>query len=124
MSGIGLLNEKPLHASLKEWYAQPGDRFEVPLDGYIIDIVRDDLLVEIQTANLGSIKAKLDDLVRSHRIRLVYPQAQEKRIVKLAKRGKGRCVGNPTRPAPHIPTVLPSRKLDSLGKILPSLLRR
>jgi hypothetical protein len=32
MSGIGLLNEKPLHASLKEWYAQPGDRFEEPAD--------------------------------------------------------------------------------------------
>ena len=29
MSGIGLLNEKPLHASLKQWYAQPGDQFEV-----------------------------------------------------------------------------------------------
>ena len=23
MSGIGLLNEKPLHASLKQWYARP-----------------------------------------------------------------------------------------------------
>ncbi len=37
MSGIGLLNEKPLHASLKEWYAQPGDQFEVPVDGFVID---------------------------------------------------------------------------------------
>jgi len=27
MSGIGLLNEKPLHASLKQWYARPGVRF-------------------------------------------------------------------------------------------------
>jgi hypothetical protein len=32
MSGIGLLNEKPLHASLKQWYARPGDRFEVPVE--------------------------------------------------------------------------------------------
>src|SRR5262245_62323945 len=32
-SRIGLLNEKPLHAALKAWYAQPGDQFEVPLDG-------------------------------------------------------------------------------------------
>jgi Mn-dependent DtxR family transcriptional regulator len=28
VSGIGLLNEKPLHASLKQWYAQPGDLAE------------------------------------------------------------------------------------------------
>ena len=56
MSGIGLLNEKPLHASLKEWCAQPGDQFEVAVDGFVIDIVRDDLLLEIQTGNLASIK--------------------------------------------------------------------
>ena len=33
--GIGLLNEKPLHAALKEWYAQPEDRFEVSVDGFV-----------------------------------------------------------------------------------------
>ena len=53
MSGIGLLNEKPLHASLKQWYARPGDRFEVAVDGFVIDIVRDDLLIEIQTRNFA-----------------------------------------------------------------------
>lgn len=42
VSGIGLLNEKSLHASLKQWYAQPGDRFEVAVDGFVIDIVRND----------------------------------------------------------------------------------
>ena len=85
MSGIGLLNEKPLHASLKQWYAQPGDRFEVAVEGFVIDIVRDDLLLEIQTGNFASIKSKLTNLVRSHRIRLIYPIAQEKWIVQLAK---------------------------------------
>ena len=85
MSDVGLLNEKSLHASLKEWYAQPGDQFKVAVDGFVIDIVRDDLLLEIQTSNFVSIKSKLKDLVGVHRIRLVYPIAQEKWIVKLAK---------------------------------------
>jgi hypothetical protein len=85
MSGIGLLNEKPLHASLKEWHAQPEDQFEVAVDGFVIDIVRDDLLLEIQTGNLASIKSKLTNLARSRRIRLIYPIAQEKLILKLAK---------------------------------------
>lgn len=85
MSGIGLLNEKPLHASLKEWYSRPEDQFEVAVDGYVVDIVRDDLLVEIQTGNLASIKAKLNILAGSHRTRLILPVAQEKWIVKLAK---------------------------------------
>ena len=87
MPGIGLLNEKPLHASLKEWYAQPEDQIETTVDGYVIDIVRDDLLLEIQTGNFSSIKTKLMNLMRSHQIRLIYPIAQEKWIVKLAKDG-------------------------------------
>ena len=84
MSGIGLLNEKPLHASLKQWYARPGDRFEVPVDGFVIDIVRDDVLIEIQTRNFSSIKSKLNKLARTHRVRLIYPIVQEKWIVRLA----------------------------------------
>src|SRR6185369_12094210 len=87
MSGIGLLNEKPLHASLKQWYARPGDRFEVPVDGFVIDIVRDDLLIEIQTGNFSAIKSKLHRLTRTHQVRLIYPIVQEKWIVRLPANG-------------------------------------
>lgn len=83
MSGVGLLNEKALHASLKSWYTQPGDQIEVKVDGYVIDIVQKDLLVEIQTGNFASIKTKLKKLLDSHRVRLIYPLALEKWIVKL-----------------------------------------
>ena len=85
LSSIGLLNEKPLHASLKGWYAQPGDQIETVVDGYVIDIVRDGQLLEIQTGNFSSIKSKLAALVHSHKIRLIYPIPQEKWIVKLSK---------------------------------------
>ena len=89
MSGIGLLNEKPLHASLKQWYARPGDRLEVAVDGFVIDIVRDDLLIEIQTRNFASIKSKLTKLVHSHQVRLIYPIVQEKWIVRSATDDRG-----------------------------------
>ena len=79
------MNEKPLHASLKQWYARPGDRFEVPVDGFVIDIVRDDLLIEIQTRNFASINSKLCKLARSYEVRLVYPVVQEKWIIRLAR---------------------------------------
>ena len=92
MSGIGLLNEKPLHASLKQWYARPGDRFEVAVGGFVIDIVRDDLLIEIQTGNFASIKSKLTNLVRSHQVRLIYPIVQEKWIVRSATDDSGRAI--------------------------------
>ena len=84
MSAIGLLNEKPLHASLKQWYARPGDQFEVPVDGFVIDIVREDLLIEIQTRNLAAINSKLTRLTRSHQVRLIYPIVKEKWIVRSA----------------------------------------
>lgn len=84
-SQIGLLNEKPLHAVLKEWYAQPDDRLEVPVDGYVVDIERDSLLIEIQTRNFSAIKDKLTALAASHPLRLVYPIAQEKWILSLPK---------------------------------------
>ena len=82
---ISTLNEKPLHAALKRWYARPDDQFEVPVDGFIIDIVRDDLLIEIQTRNFAAIKRKLTRLTEHHPVRLVYPIAHEKWIVKLAQ---------------------------------------
>jgi hypothetical protein len=89
-SGIGLLNEGTLHAGLKDWYAQPGDRFEVPVDGYVVDIVRGELLIEIQTGSFFPLKRKLRDLAERHAVRLVCPIAHEKWIVKLPrdKRGK------------------------------------
>ena len=84
---IGTLNEKPLHAALKEWYAQPDDRFEVSVDGFVVDIVRGDLLVEVQTGSFSGIKHKLAVLAARHPVRLVYPVAREKWIVKLAGDG-------------------------------------
>ncbi len=85
--GIGLLNEKPLHAALKKWYARPDSRFEVPLDGYIVDLVQDNLVVEFQTRNFAAAKQKFFDLTLRHPVRLVYPIAQEKWIVKQATDG-------------------------------------
>ena len=85
---ISTLNEKPLHAALKQWYARPNDRFEVPVDGYIIDLVQGDLLVEVQTQNFAAIKHKLTRLTAHHPVRLVYPIAREKWIIKLAKDGR------------------------------------
>jgi len=87
---IGTLNEKPLHAALKEWYAEAGDRFEERVGGYVVDIVRKNLLIEIQTGAFFPIRRKLDCLSKDHRVRLVYPIAEEKWIVKRAKGKRGK----------------------------------
>ncbi len=77
------INEKDLHSAIKRWYSEPGDRFEEPVDGSCIDIVRGDLLIEIQTGNFSAIKRKLHKLVGKHPVRLVYPVPFEKWIVRL-----------------------------------------
>jgi hypothetical protein len=82
-SKIGTLNEKPLHEALKRWYAQPGDLFEVPVDGFVADIMRGDLIIEIQTKNFSAIKRKLEKLLVDHPVRLVYPIPRTKWITKL-----------------------------------------
>jgi|SRR5215213_71686 len=115
MSGIGVLNEKPLHASLKQWYARPGDRFEVAVDGFVIDIVRNDLLIEIQTGHFAAIKSKLTKLAHSHRVRLIYPIVQEKWIVGGVTRRKSPKRGRPEdlfREMVSIPQLLSNRNFS------------
>lgn len=82
---IGTLNEGSLHAALKADYARPGDDFEVPLDRFVIDIRRADLLIEIQTSSIASMGRKLDHLLPDHRILLVHPIAVETYLQKPGK---------------------------------------
>ena len=84
---IGTLQERSLHAAIKAWYQQPGDSVEQRVDGYYIDIQRAGLLIEIQTRNFAAIKTKLHRLVERHAMRLVYPIAAEKWIVRMPVQG-------------------------------------
>ena len=61
---ISTLNEKPLHAALKEWYASPGDRFEVPVDGYLVDIMPDLLECGVTILNPQDLCNGLDNIRR------------------------------------------------------------
>jgi len=81
---IGTLREKPLHASLKRWYARPGDGVEVRVDGFVIDLVREDLLIEVQTRGFSSMKQKITTLLElGRRVRIVHPIPIDKWIVKV-----------------------------------------
>jgi hypothetical protein len=61
---------------------QPGDQVEVAVDGYIVDILRGDLILEVQTGDFSKIARKMRDLVSRHRVRLVYPLPRDLWIVK------------------------------------------
>lgn len=85
---IGTLREQQLHASLKLWLAQPGDVFEQKVDGYHIDIVRGELLMEIQTTNFSAIRTKLKKLLDVHPMLLIHPIPATKWIVRETKLGR------------------------------------
>jgi hypothetical protein len=84
MTGIGVMREGPLHAALKAWLARPGDRLEVPVDGFVIDLVRaDGELVEIQTGSFSPLRSKMDALLDGYRVRIVHPIPSLRRIVRV-----------------------------------------
>lgn len=82
------MNEYTLHSAIKQWYSLPGDRFEVNIGDFVVDVVQGSLLVEIQTKNFSGIKRKLQRLVEAHKVRLVYPIARQKWIIRVAKSGE------------------------------------
>jgi hypothetical protein len=77
-----------LHESIKQRYSKPGDQLESWVDGYLIDIVRGKLLIEVQTGNFSSIKEKVRDLLRNHVVRIVHPLVVNKWIIRLDAHGE------------------------------------
>ena len=83
LNSIGTLNESSLHSTLKLWYKKLEDQLEVPVENFIIDIVRKDLLIEIQTKNFSTIRKKLVTLLKNHRVLLIHPIVKDKWIINI-----------------------------------------
>ncbi len=89
VSSIGVLREGPLHAADKAMLAAPGDRLEVSVGRFVIDLIRaDGELVEVQVGGFGPLGVKLDTLLDRHRFRIVHPVAAERRIVRVDAHGE------------------------------------
>jgi hypothetical protein len=89
VSSIGVIREGPLHAAVKAVLAQAGDRVEVPVGRFVVDLVRaDGELVEVQTGGFAALGAKLDALLDEHPFRVVHPVAAERRIVRVDEHGE------------------------------------
>ena len=106
---IGSLNEQPLHAALKVWYAGDKGQIEVPVDGYFVDVIKDGTFIEIQTGNFSAIKTKLFQMVDKHRIKLIYPIADRKWLLKLPQQSD------------HKPTRRKSPKRETPSQIFAEL---
>jgi hypothetical protein len=80
---LATYREGSLHAALKARYAAaaPGSRIEANVANFVVDVVRLDELVEIQTTSFASARRKLEALVVAHRVVLVHPIPVEKWLV-------------------------------------------
>lgn len=83
LNNFGNLHESSLHSSLKLWHKKPDDQIEVPVENFVIDIVSDDLLIEIQTKNFCIIRKKLETLLKNHRVLLIHPIVKDKWIISM-----------------------------------------
>src|SRR5512135_1397599 len=81
------MTEHSIHSEIKRIYSLPGDVFEAKLDNYIVDILRNKLIIEIQTKNFSAIKEKLRVLIKTHQVRLVYPISESKWISYITEDG-------------------------------------
>ena len=79
--GIGIQSEKTLHAVLKNYIDPDEDHQEIPIDRYIADIFVRDHIIEIQTANMNAMRAKLACFLPQYPVRVVYPIPAEKWII-------------------------------------------
>lgn len=85
---IGTQKENSLHASMKDYYLRPGDNVEVEIGRYIVDIVRGERLIEIQTTNFHALKAKIEYLLQDYHVRVVHPIPRDRWILRLGKDGE------------------------------------
>lgn len=79
--GIGTYKEKTLHAVLKDYYAPDKDMQEVWVNGYVADIFTGDEIIEIQTGNFNRIRSKLERLLPSYPVTVVYPVPKAKYLI-------------------------------------------
>lgn len=81
-SGIGVLGEKILHATLKLWLDETVAHHEVLLpEGCVADIYDGDTVTEVQTANFSGFRPKLQRLLEQYPVRLVHPLVRRKWVV-------------------------------------------
>lgn len=117
MPVIGRLNETEMHEQLKHHYAGADGTLEQVVDGFIVDVVSGDELIEVQTRGFGKLRRKLEALSADHRIRVVHPIAVETIISRLSDTGE---LLSSRRSPRHGRLEEVFRELTSIAHLLPS----
>lgn len=99
--GIGTLQEKTVHAVLKNYYAPDEDMHEIPVNGYVADIYGNGQIIEIQNGNFYKMRSKLEAFLNEYTVTVVYPIPHTKWLIwideesgELSSRRKSPVTGN------------------------------
>lgn len=75
---IGTLGEKTLHSTLKYYYEPNMENHEIKIGPYVADICNEKGIVEIQTRNFSAMRKKLEYLLKTYPVTIVYPVSYTK----------------------------------------------
>ena len=79
--GIGILQEKPLHATLKWWLDDNPDHHEITLPcGKVADIYDGTTVTEVQTGGFSPLRKKLEVLLTHYPVTVVHPVVRRKYV--------------------------------------------
>lgn len=80
-SGIGTLQEKTIHAILKEYYAPDKSMVEISVGRYVADIFTGSEIMEIQTVHFDSLRKKLECFLPDYPVTVIYPIPRIKYLI-------------------------------------------
>lgn len=86
---INTYNESSLHKELKEKYAAfCKGQTEVNYNGFICDVINDEVIYEIQTSNISKLRPKIEKLSQTRKIWIIFPVAENTEILVIDQNGK------------------------------------
>lgn len=84
IDGIGTLSEKTVHAILKNYFEPFTDSQEQKIGGFVADIAGENGIIEIQTADFGKMRKKLETFLSVSPVTIVHPVYSKTKIFRLS----------------------------------------
>lgn len=87
-TSIGTKQERTLHQYLKYYFCPDTNKHEQKCGDYIVDILDDNEVIEIQTSSFNVMRNKLEYLLDKYSVTIVYPIINNKMIFNLNDHGE------------------------------------
>ncbi|MCR5032668.1 MAG: hypothetical protein K6A92_07390 [Lachnospiraceae bacterium] len=72
-TGIGMLSEKLMHITVKNFYCSDPAHQEIKIGSHVADICVEDSIIEVQNGNFNKLRDKLEDFLENYYVTIAYP---------------------------------------------------